>query len=145
MARFEILVEEFSDLTQIARDKGLAKIGDAFVNLVYSLALSLVSHVRTGEKVSKKILAGALKYAHMKIYAPRRADAHDMADSVEAVLGYCWLKGLLTLEDATQILVDALELSQKDPELSALDHGTYAFGTLLEKVKERIPITYLQV
>jgi len=62
-----------SKLTQkaIGTDKGLAKIGDGIVNLVYSVAKSEYltwngnnrKVVRTGKKVSKKILSDALKNA----------------------------------------------------------------------------------
>ncbi|MBY8988694.1 MAG: hypothetical protein KGD61_09590, partial [Candidatus Lokiarchaeota archaeon] len=83
-----------NNLTQksIGTDKGLAKIGDGIVNLTYSVAKSIFltrnsknnKSVRTGVKVSKTILANALKEADMKKFAKSRADAHDLANTVEA-------------------------------------------------------------
>ena len=78
----------------IGTDKGLAKIGDAIVNLAYSVAKSIYltnssknnNTNRTGKKVSKTILANALKNADMKVFAKSRADAHDLADTVEALV-----------------------------------------------------------
>ena len=54
---------------EIGTDKGLAKIGDGIVNLTYSVAKSIYltnnslnnNVIRTGTKVSKRILANALK------------------------------------------------------------------------------------
>ncbi|MFX1530575.1 MAG: ribonuclease III family protein, partial [Promethearchaeota archaeon] len=58
----------------LGTDKGLAKLGDAIVNLTYSMAKSIYltknnpnnKVLRTGVKVSKKILATALKNANMR-------------------------------------------------------------------------------
>ncbi|MCK4285857.1 MAG: hypothetical protein KAX18_06625, partial [Candidatus Lokiarchaeota archaeon] len=80
----------------IGTDKGLAKIGDGIVNLTYSMAKSIIltqtnlnnKVLRTGLKVSKKILANSLKNANMKNFAKSRADAHDLADTVEALIAY---------------------------------------------------------
>lgn len=70
----------------IGTDKGLAKIGDGIVNLTYSIAKSIYltknspnnNILRTGTKVSKTILATALKKANLKAFAKTRADAHDL-------------------------------------------------------------------
>ncbi|MHA1733035.1 MAG: ribonuclease III family protein [Promethearchaeota archaeon] len=135
--------DAFSDLTQIARDRGLAKIGDAFVNLVYSAALSVTSGALVGEKVSKKILAGALNYANLKQYAPRRADSHAMADSVEAILGYCWIRGLLPLGTAIDLLIDGLETAAAG-DAAPIECGVQAFGALLEHVKAQLPVAFFE-
>ncbi len=84
------------NLTQksIGTDKGLAKIGDGVVNLSYSVAKSMYltrnnknnKIIRTGKKVSKIILAEALKDANMKSFSRNRANAHDLADTVEAII-----------------------------------------------------------
>lgn len=100
----------------IGTDKGLAKIGDGVVNLTYSIAKSIYltkvnknnRNVRTGLKVSKKILAEALKKANMKDFSKSRADAHDLADTVEALIAYVWFSDRMTIEDIVNCLVDSL-------------------------------------
>ena len=97
-------------------DKGLAKIGDGIVNLTYSLAKSIFltkgsknnKNVRTGLKVSKKILSEALKKADMKKFSKSRADAHDLADTVEALIAYVWFCDKMTIEDISNFLADSL-------------------------------------
>ena len=88
----------------LGTDKGLAKIGDSIVNLAYSMAKSIYltknsknnKIVRTGWKVSKTVLANALKETGMKNFARSRANAHDIADTAEALVAYVWLKEKMT-------------------------------------------------
>jgi len=130
----------------IGTDKGLAKIGDAVVNLSYSVAKSIyltkkqlnASCYRTGSKVSKKILAGALKEANMKSFSKNRADAHDMADTVEAILAFVWLSGKMSIQDMVNSLVDSLsgDLTNYKEEIEI---SRKAFVDLLNQVKKYLP------
>ncbi|MFW9973456.1 MAG: ribonuclease III family protein [Candidatus Odinarchaeota archaeon] len=130
----------------IGTDKGLAKIGDGIVNLAYSIAKSIyltknnLNHkiIRTGKKVSKKILESALKNADMKNFAKTRADAHDLADTVEALIAYIWLKNEMTLEEIINFLVDNLsgDLYNRNEEIK---HATNAFTNLLIYTKKFLP------
>ena len=105
-------INEKKSKKKIGVDKGLAQIGDALVNLTYSMAKSLYltkinpNHhiIRGGEKVNKKILANALKNADMKEFAKTRADAHDLADTVEAIMAYVWLNHNLTINEIITFL-----------------------------------------
>ena len=131
---------------RIGTDKGLAKIGDGIVNLAYSIAKSIyltnnsVSNKisRTGQKVSKQILSNALKNADMKNFARSRADAHDLADTVEAIVAYVWLNEDITLTDIIDYLVKELEgdLNSRATEISS---ATVAFTKLLIHLKEFLP------
>ncbi|GAB4309288.1 MAG: hypothetical protein Kow0069_08370 [Promethearchaeota archaeon] len=116
---FSQLVARFDTLSQVARDKGLAKIGDCFVNLTFSLALSLSTGTRTGEKVPKKVLAQAVRATNLRRYAPPRADAHALADAAEAILAYAWLAELVTLKEAVDELAAPLSSALKEhPEIN---------------------------
>ena len=96
-----------SNLSQktIGTDKGLAKIGDGIVNLSYSMAKSIFltkngsnnKVIRTGMKVSKTILSQALKNANLRNFAKNRADAHDIADTAEALVAYVWINNKMLL------------------------------------------------
>jgi len=130
----------------IGTDKGLAKIGDGIVNLAYSIAKSVFltnnnknnAIVRTGIKVSKDILSNALKKADLKDYAKNRADAHDMADTVEAIVAYVWLKNEIELNEIVDILTKTLsgDLFDRREEIeSAID----AFTELLMHIRKYLP------
>jgi len=146
---FDFLLKDLNNnLTQksIGTDKGLAKIGDSIVNLTYSVAKSIVltrnSKInkinRTGMKVSKTILANALKKADMKKFSKSRADAHDLADTVEALIAYIWFIEKMTIEDIINILVDSLKenLIVRSEEIK---NATVAFTNLLIHIKKYLP------
>lgn len=130
----------------IGTDKGLAKIGDGIVNLIYSVAKSIYltktnpnsKIIRTGKKVSKNILETALKNANMKKYAKVRADAHDLADTVEALVAYVWFKNEMTLKQLIDFLVDNLsgDLYNRNEEIK---NATIAFTNLLNYIKKFLP------
>ena len=146
---YDFLLKDLKkNLTQksIGTDKGLAKIGDGIVNLTYSIAKSIVltrnsknnKSIRTGLKVSKTILANALKEADMKKFSKTRADAHDLADTVEALVAYIWFIKKMTIEDITNFLVDSLNgnLTVRSEEIK---NATLAFKNLLIEIKKYLP------
>ena len=131
---------------KIGVDKGLAQIGDALVNLTYSMAKSLYltkinpNHhiIRSGEKVNKKILANALKNADMKEFAKTRADAHDLADTVEAIIAYVWLNHNLTINEIITFLANHLsgDLLKRNQEIES---AIKVFTELLISMKKYLP------
>lgn len=146
---YDFLLKDLKkDFTQkrIGTDKGLAKIGDGIVNLSYSLAKSIYltqnsknkNANRTGMKVSKNILAEALKTANMKGFAKNRADAHDMADTVEALVAYVYLDKLMSIDDITNHLLKGLSgnLLNRQEEIES---ARKAFTNLLIKLKQYLP------
>ncbi|MHA2009607.1 MAG: ribonuclease III family protein [Promethearchaeota archaeon] len=129
----------------IGMDKGLAQIGDGIVNLSYSMAKSIFltknnenNHIfRLGVKVSKKILSNALKNADMKNFAKTRADAHDLADTAEALVAYVWLNNQLSLHEIIDLLSSNLygDLSSRNEEIKI---AIEAFTKLLAHIKNLI-------
>ena len=130
----------------IGTDKGLAKIGDAIVNLSYSVAKSnfLTKNnpnnkpVRTGKKVGRTILGDALKKANLKHFAKNRANTHDLADTVEALVAYVWLSNNITLKGIIDLLTENLagNLYNRQEEIS---NAIIAFTELLNNIKKFLP------
>ncbi|MFX1601286.1 MAG: ribonuclease III family protein [Promethearchaeota archaeon] len=130
----------------VGTDKGLAKIGDGIVNLAYSVAKSIYltknnpnnKNIRTGKKVSKIILENALKNANMKQFAKTRANAHDLADTVESLVAYIWFNNKMTIKDIINFLVDNLsgDLYNRSDEIK---NATVAFTNLLNHIKTFLP------
>jgi len=144
---FDFLIENIPETKKaIGTDKGLAKIGDGIVNFTYSLAKSIYltkessgnKVFRTGEKVSKNILAKALKDAGMKPFAKNRADSHDLANTVEAIIAYVWLKGNISIEEIVDILLTNLT-GNISHRLKEVNNAANAFTHLLLKIKEDLP------
>jgi hypothetical protein len=148
MADIFLLKDLNLNLTQrsIGTDKGLAKIGDSIVNLTYSVAKSMYltrnnknnKIIRTGKKVSKTILAEALKNANMKSFSKNRADAHDLADTVEAIIAYIWISEKMAIKEIIDFLLDSLtgDLYERHIEIES---ARIAFTKLLNHIKEFLP------
>jgi hypothetical protein len=98
-------VKSYSSLLEVLTDKQLAKLGDAYINLVYSLALSEREGRPDGTKVKGTILAEALRKAGLRKLLPSRIDKHVLSDAAEAVIVYAWLQNLFTLKESVEILV----------------------------------------
>lgn len=88
----------------ILTDKGLAKLGDAYVNFIYSLALTEIEGKPTGIKVSDRILSNAAKKSGLKDLLAKRTRRDDTANAVEALIVYVWREELMRTEEAIDIL-----------------------------------------
>ena len=146
---YDFLLKDLnSNLSQkaIGTDKGLAKIGDGIVNLTYSVAKSIFltknssnnNVTRTGLKVSKTILSNALKNANMRDFAKNRADAHDIADTAEALVAYVWINNNMTLHEIIDVLTVSLsgDLLDRKEEITS---ATEAFTVLLKNMQKFLP------
>jgi hypothetical protein len=106
------LAESHDSLSKVLADHGLASLGDTFVNLVGSLALSNRKGKPSGMRVKGSLLAEGLRRAGLRPYAPPRATRHMLADAAEALIVFAWLKGSLTLEESVQTLEKSEDLAE---------------------------------
>jgi len=146
---YEFLISDLNKINSqksIGTDKGLAKIGDGIVNLAYSVAKSIYltrnnlnkEVVRTGLKVSKKILSNALKNANMKSFAKNRADAHDLANTVEAIIAYVWLSNKMSLKEIIDFLTENFSGTLQG-RIDEINNAIKAFTNLLNYTKKFLP------
>ena len=97
-------IPQYESLSEILMDQKLAKLGDAYVNFLYSLALSKKNGEATGIKVKGRLLADAFKKAGLRKFLPSRIDRHKQADAAEALIVYAWIRGSMTMEEGLEIL-----------------------------------------
>ena len=97
-------IKEYQNLNELLMDQKLAKLGDAYVNFIYSLALSQKKGMPTGIKVKGRLLAEAFKKADLRKYLSTRIDRHKQADAAEALIVYTWIKGLISINESLEIL-----------------------------------------
>ena len=90
----------YKRLIDVLTDHELASLGDAYVNFIYSLALSRRLGKPAGRKVDSATLASALRKADLRRFLPSRVDRHRQADAAEALIVYAWLSGRVTLEES---------------------------------------------
>ena len=91
-------------LRQVMRNKQLASLGDAFVNFVYSLALTQANGKPQSVKVSDRILANAFKLSGLRKYLGTRISKKDLANASESLLVDAYQKKLITIEESVKIL-----------------------------------------
>ncbi|HDM88617.1 hypothetical protein DRO64_01115 [Candidatus Bathyarchaeota archaeon] len=97
-------VLEYQSLKDVLIDHDLAALGDAFVNFIYSLALSFRRGKPVGEKLDNETLASALREAGLRKILPFRMDRHEMANAAEALIVYAWLRGVMSMGDILRII-----------------------------------------
>jgi len=97
-------IQQHKSLNEVLMDQKLAKLGDAYVNFLYSMALSKKQGEPAGTKVQGRLLADAFKKAGLRKFLPSRIDRHKQADAAEALIVYPWLMGSMTIEEALEIL-----------------------------------------
>lgn len=97
-------IRKYEKLSDTLMDKKLASLGDAYVNFLYSLALSKKKGEPVGTKVKGRLLADAFKKAGLRKLLPSRINRHKQADAAEALIVYAWMRGSVSLEEELQIL-----------------------------------------
>ena len=131
-------IKDFSNLKEIAINKQLAKLGDNFVNFIYSIAKSCVLGQFTGWKLPDRVLAQALRDADLRFLLSTKASAHDLGDAVESLIVHSWIFQKLSLEELTTILYNHLKTGdfsdQKKEERSAIQ----AFTAVLLEIKNLV-------
>lgn len=111
----------------------LSGVGDNFVNLIYSLALSNALKKPMGKKVSNYILAEALIRSGLREKAGGRLDKHGMADFVECAIFHAWLKEKISIEECVEILTQNLKDVKEQRKIR--DASIKAFTELLKYIK----------
>jgi len=98
-------IARYSKLSEILSDKDLASLGDAYINFVYSLALSKIAGKPVGRKIESSLLSSALKKSGIRSLLPPRTDRHRQADAAEALIVFGWLSGVISIKETLDILV----------------------------------------
>jgi hypothetical protein len=120
-------VPKYGSFLSVLIDHDLAALGDAYVNFVYSLALSEKQCKPVGRKVDSSVLAAAVRKAGLRPKLPSRTDRHKQADAAEALIVYGWLMDVISLDEAVQIIVKEENLEE-------------AFNTILQTIIERLKL-----
>ncbi|MEM2092601.1 MAG: ribonuclease III family protein [Candidatus Bathyarchaeia archaeon] len=99
-----LIKDKYSSIIEILNDRELASLGDAFINFIYSLALSKVAGRPIGRKLDSRLLSSALKKAGIRNLLPHRVDRHRQADAAEALIAYGWLSGAISIRETLDVL-----------------------------------------
>lgn len=126
LAEYFPFIHRYSRVNEVLSDRDLASLGDAYINFVYSLALSKAAGKPVGRRVSGNILSSALKKSGARAFLPHRVDRHGQADAAEALIAYGWLSGIISIKETINILTCEGEIS---------DNISTLLKTILERIK----------
>ena len=108
-------------LRAIPTENGLAQLGDALLNFAFSMALTEKNGQPTGTRVLDRTLAEAAVKAGLRENLPRRVKRGDVANSLDALLGYVWFEKLITLDEiVTCLKAESLSTSMNFVHLADL-------------------------
>jgi len=91
-------------IRHVMRDKQLASLGDAYVNFVYSLALTNLRGYPQGTKVSDRILSQAFRQSGLRDHLGSRVTKKDMANASESLLAEAYRKNSLSVEESVRVI-----------------------------------------
>jgi len=91
-------------IRRVVRDRQLASLGDAFVNFIYSLALTKINGNPQATKVSDRILAEAFRVAGLRQYLGTRLSRKDLANAAESLLVEAYRRQLISIEESVSII-----------------------------------------
>ena len=95
---------ETRKIKKVILSKKLSQLGDFLTNYVYSLMKIGLKGERGAVHVWDKSLATAAKNSGLKKYFPSRIRTDGLADGVEALIAFIYLKGIMSLNEMVDIL-----------------------------------------
>lgn len=122
-------LKSYDSLTELLLDKDLASLGDAYVNFVYSLAISHKRGHPVGAKVNNQVLADAVEKSGLRKFLPHRVDRHTRGNAAEALLVFAWLQDIHEFEDCIETL-------------SREGSSAQGFATLLHDALEKLGVEH---
>jgi len=125
------LIDPSMDSSQLLNDQRLSKLGDALLNLIHSLCLSLFESRPDGAKIPNRLLAQAIDSSKHRGVVPRRSDKHKKGDLVEAIFAWGWLLGKLDIRETVAFITERMGTPQ-----STFDPQRYAsaLAEVLDKI-----------
>lgn len=111
----------------------LSSIGDSFVNLAYSLALSKAHKKPVGLKVSNTILSRSVEAAGLRGSLGTRVDKHKLADYAEGLIFKAWAEGRLGLQEAVELMAGCF--SGSEDKRSLREESVEAFTRLIRLIE----------
>ena len=125
-------IPHYSNIRDILLDHELASLGDAFVNLIYSLALSKQHRRPLGKKADSSTLSSALKRADLRRFLPTRTNRHMQADAAEALIVYAWITDVISIDSAVY-------------QLSLTNDSIEGFTLLMETILSKLNPFFLKI
>ena len=116
---------------EIGDIRELSGVGDSFVNLIYSIAVSNASEKPLSKRASNFVLSEAVYKSGLRENAGARVTRHDLGDFAECLIFDAWLRENISLEECIKILTGELKNSNEPLREASVN----AFAALLMEIK----------
>jgi hypothetical protein len=126
------------DIKTIASSKGIAQLGDAFINFLYSVSRSIAYKQASGCKVSDTVLSNAYRASLLKKKVLMKGDRDKIGDGVEAIIIWAWAQNYLTLKEMLYIITSHLSSVPLDDRNIEKRAAAKAFTNLLDELAKRL-------
>ncbi len=126
------------NIQTVTTSKGLAQLGDAFINFLYSLSRSIAHKQASGCKVSDAILSNAYRASLLKKKVLLKGDRDKIGDGVEAIIIWAWIQNYFTMKEILYIItshLSSIPLDERNIEKTA---ASDAFRNLLNELVRRL-------
>jgi hypothetical protein len=117
---------------EIGDVRDLSGVGDSFVNLIYSIAVSNASGKPLCKRASNFVLSEAVYKSGLRENVGNRVTRHDLADFAECQIFNAWLRKNVSLEECVKILTGELKNSNGDLKEASVQ----AFTRLLLEIQK---------
>jgi hypothetical protein len=117
---------------EIGDIRELSGVGDSFVNLIYSIAVSNASEKPLSKRASNYILSEAVYKSGLRETAGNRVTRHDLGDFAECLIFDAWLRENVSLEECVKILTSELKNANGDLKEASVK----AFTRLLLEIQK---------
>ncbi len=138
-------LSKYSKPEEAFLDEDLAKLGDALVNLIYSLSKSLAQDKPGGARAPNRVLSEALTQAGLRNLAPSRVDRHRLGDVAEAIIAYAWLNENMSIEEAVDILSNSLKGRNLEKRSELFEGAEEGFKNILLTISKMIDFEESQI
>ncbi|MFW9990619.1 MAG: ribonuclease III family protein [Candidatus Odinarchaeota archaeon] len=122
----------------ILHDQGNAKLGDSFVNFLFSVAKSLCWQRTTGLKVADAVLSNAYKQSRLKEYVFLKGNKDVLGDKIEALLLWTWLSRFMDFTEMVNVLRKNLDTSKFNHHEMEKITSTEAFCSLFDEIASKL-------
>ncbi len=126
--------QKVRSIKEAVNSEEMAKLGDSFINFLYSISKSLALGSLTGMKVPDSVLANAYRSSKWNSSGKLslRGKKDQVGDGVEALILYYWLNGKISFSKMVALISENLVVEALSHHRSENKTSSNAFKILLD-------------
>ncbi|MHA2299238.1 MAG: ribonuclease III family protein [Candidatus Hodarchaeales archaeon] len=122
----------------ILHDPGHAKLGDSFVNFLFSAAKTLCREKTTGLKVPDVVLSNAYRKSLLRKQVHLKGSKDALGDKLEALLLWTWVSGFMNFTEMVKVLQDNIDVKKLNHHEMEKITSAIAFQALFDVIADKM-------